>query len=674
MHGRDAWVKPMASDPRSVRRRTSLIGTVLLACAAGLAYRGYAVAIENHEHYAELGNRQQLRNFVLGASRGEIVDRGYVALAVNDRVFKVVLNPRLIQAQGSAEDVVRAILAIAPEADEKDIRAELAYDKAYRRLRFHLDDAQAKELESKQLAGIRLEPVPHRVYPRRVLASHVLGRVNAQGKGNLGIEYRLNDYLSGRETMSPAYVAGQRKLLVDGYPDPGISSGHTVVLTVDSAIQAMAEDEINTLVKRWKPVGVSVLVLQPQTGEVLAIANRPTFDPNHPVAKMEQTVNLALQAAYEPGSTMKAITVAAALETGAIRQEQTFFCEGGRWQATSEYTIKDTKPAEWLSVTEVLALSSNICTAKIAQQLGSRALYDWVKKFHFGERPPIQLPGATTGLLAHHDKWSEIQAYNISFGQGMSASPLQVASAFATLANQGVYNPPNIVRQVVAADGEVVWQHAPAPERIVRPTTAQTVMSMLESVVHSDKGTGKNARIDGYRVAGKTSTAQIAARQGGYDEQLHYASFVGAVPAREPRVIILVSVDRPEGGQYGNEVAAPTFARLGTRIMTHLGVAREDGSRPVPESIAIESTDDRLLQGFTPDRDVEPELPGQRDSPFTTGLPDFTGMTIAEALRVATLAHVHLRVTGTGIAVMQDTPPGPVERDAEVRVLFEAPG
>lgn len=667
-------MKPMASDLRAVQRRGWLVGGVLLLALAGLGLRSWNVAVAQHEQYAEQGNRQQLRSYKVKASRGDIVDRGYISLAVTDRVHKIVLNPRLITAQGQTEAVIAAVIELFPAEDPEYLREELAQDKAYRRLRMVLDDPQADALRDKKLPGVSLEPVPHRVYPRKLLASHVLGRVNAQGKGNLGIEYGLDEQLRGRDAMSPAYFARGKKLLTEGFPDAGVSRGNTVVLTIDSALQAMAEEEINTLVENWMPVSASVVVMDPSTGEVLAMTSRPTFDPNHPIEKLPQTVNQAVQADFEPGSTMKAITVAAALEQGVIRKDESFFCENGRWQYTDEHAIKDTKRSEWLSVTEILAVSSNICTTKIYERLRKESLYKWARRFHFGERPSIELPGATRGVLHNWDTWSDIQGANVSFGQGMTASPLQVAAAFSVLANDGVYNPPTIVRQVFDADGNTVPLDRPEPERVVRIATAQTVMEMLESVVHSKHGTGRNALIEGYRVAGKTSTAQKANHvSGGYAEHDYFASFVGAVPARDPRVVILVSVDSPQGGHYGNEVAAPTFARLGARVMTHLGVEREDGTRPAPDPIRLMADSTVLVEGFTPVTDIEPHLPGQRSPSVSGGLPDFTGLTLVETLDVAERLGVRVRPQGTGIAVMQSLPPGPVEPGAVVDVLFEAP-
>lgn len=668
--------RPMASDLRAVHRRAGVVGLAIVAALAGVGFKAARVALDQHEAYAEQANRQQLRSYKLPASRGEIVDRDFMTLAINDRVHKVVLNPRFIRAQGRDEDVVAALLTLFPDEDPTYLRDELAKDKAYRQLRMTLSDAQAAELAKQGLPGLSLEPASERVYPRGLLAAHVLGRVSGNQGGTAGVELGMDEALRGRDALSPAYFAAGKKLLVDGVPDPGVARGDTVMLTIDSAIQAMVEDEINTLVQHWNPAGASIIVLDPSNGEVLALANRPTFDPNHPVAHADQTTNLAVQAAYEPGSTLKAITVAAALEQGVIREHETLYCEKGRWQYTPRNVIHDAHPAEWLTIAEILAASSNICTTKIADRLGKQTLNRFVEKFHFGERPAIELPGATAGLLADPDKWSDIQAANISFGQGMSASPLQVTSAFAAIANEGLYFPPTIVRAVVDASGEPVPRTKPAGERVVRASTARTVLRMLENVVHTKLGTGKNALIEGYRVAGKTSTAQKSGKKG-YDDSQWYSSFLGAVPARAPRVVIMVSVDSPEGAHYGNDVAAPTFARLAAPIMVHLGVPRDDGTAPPPpRPVTLAADDPRLEDGFIPELDVEPDLPGHRHRPavtVTTGLPDFTGLTLAQALDLAHEAKLELKATGTGIAVLQDRQPGPAESGSLVQVWFEPP-
>ncbi len=673
--GLSGGLPKMTSDLRSVRRRGKIVGAVLILGLLSMSYRAYGITVEGHSDLSQRGNQQQIRNFTLAASRGSIIDRNGAALAVNDRLERIVINPRQLRALELGEAFEDFLVGMFGADERAYIHKELGKDKYYRKLHFRLDGRQAREIRERNTKGVRLEQEPHRVYPRGGLAAHVLGRVNAQAQGNLGIELGMNDRLAGREASSPAYFASYRgrgkKLLIDGHPDKDVSRGHDIVLSIDSNLQTMAEEEIDTLVANWHPVGASIIIIDPKDGSILALTNRPTFDPNHRVGSTHQTSNLAVQNAYEPGSTMKAITVAAALEQGTVREHQTFDCMQGSWKY-GQHTIHDTKRSGWLNVTEILAVSSNICTTQIAETLGKESLYRWLTKFHFGERPKILLPGATHGLLAPWRKWSDIQAANISFGHGMSASPLQVAAAFSVLANDGLYNPPTVVRQVLDSDGEVLWEQENDPERIVRKATAKTLLTMLTAVVQTKKGTGKNARIEGYTVSGKTSTAQKA-KAGVYLDDQYYASFVGAVPAQDPRLVILVSVDNPEGGHYGNEVAAPTFARVGTRALSYLGVPRNDGTIPVPEAIDIAEDSPMLVQGFIPDLDREPRLPGERRVAFTTGLPDFTGLSLPQAHEAAERAEVDFLAVGSGIAVGQNHPPGELQSGTQVTVYFEAP-
>lgn len=672
--------QPMASDRRAVNRRIGVVMGALLLGLVGVGAKAHRVAVVEHEAHAERGNRQQLRSFRLSARRGDIRDRNGMPLATSDRVHQITLNPRQIRAQGQADELLGLLVQLLPDVDPGYLRGELDKDKAYRQLKMLLDDEQAAIVESWKIPGVGLEATTQRVYPRGLLGAHVVGRVNNQGEGTLGVELGLDERLRGRDAQSPAYFALGKKLLIDGGIDPGVARGDDVVLTLDSAIQAMVEDELNAIVDRWNPVGASVVVLDPKSGEVLALASRPTFDPNHPVDKVAQTTSLAVQAAYEPGSTMKAITVAAALEEGVIRPNESLYCEKGRWQYTPRHVIRDTHPAEWLDITGILAESSNICTTKIADRLGKADLYQWVRRFHFGERPRLELPGAAPGLLARYQKWSDIQMANIAFGQGMSASPLQVAAAFAALANGGEYIHPAIVQKIVDNRGEVVYEHAPERERVVRAATARTVLRMLEDVVHTRHGTGSNAAVPGYRVAGKTSTAQKATAGKGYTENQFFSSFVGALPAADPRIVILVSVDNPEGGHFGNEVAAPSFARLGEQIMLHLGVPRDDAAPPPRPMIVRAPAPAPAGVAAGPIEPVpeasEPALPGRRPRgappPVRGDLPDFTGLGIAEARDLAERARVDLEAIGSGLAVRQERT-GADDGRTIVRVFFEAP-
>ncbi len=326
-------------------------------------------------------------------------------------------------------------------------------------------------------------------------------------------------------------------------------------LTIDAAVQAIVDDELARLFTEWQPSAASVTVLDPSTGAIVAIAGRASGD--EPLR--------AVQHALIPASTIKAVTMAAALDEGTITPGQRFFCENGR-RAYGKRTCRDSASHAWLDATQILATSSNVGLTKIFDTLGSERLGRWLGRFHFGERPTVQVPDAAAGAFPNPIPADPFDAATVAMGEGLTASPLQVAAAYAALANDGVYNAPTLVRRILGEDGRTTWQHEPTRERIVKSSTARAVMTMLEQAVNDEHATGRGARIDGVRVAGKTGTGELPELRPG--EERTYATFVGAVPADRPRFVILIGVEAPKGGGYGGgKVAAPAFARIASRAI-----------------------------------------------------------------------------------------------------------
>jgi beta-lactamase regulating signal transducer with metallopeptidase domain len=327
-----------------------------------------------------------------------------------------------------------------------------------------------------------------------------------------------------------------------------------VDFTFDAALQTIAEDETDRAMRDAQPTAATVIVLDPKTGEVLALTSRsPRADGD-----------VALQKAYIPGSTVKPFTVAAALEEGTVKEDARFFCENGK-RAYGTQALLDAGSYGWLDIPQILAVSSNICSAKIYDTLGGARLGAWLRRLHFGAPSPVQAPDVSGGALPERIDDTSLQGAHVAMGEGLTATPIQIAAAFAALANEGVYNAPTLVRRVRAEDGRVTWEHTPERERVMGATTAEKVMTMLEGVVHGELGTGRAAQVEGYRVAGKTGTAML---EGSRDsDEAYYASFVGAVPARAPRFVILVGIEAAKGGGSGGKVAAPVFARVAARAM-----------------------------------------------------------------------------------------------------------
>lgn len=374
-----------------------------------------------------------------------------------------------------------------------------------------------------------------------------------QGRAEAALQGLVRSYLESAKVLSV----------------PPSGSAPTIELTIQPAVQAMVEGELDALLAdpKLRADGATALVLDPGSGEILALGSRGAGP-----AATEKEYNpgrLAVQTAYEPGSTMKIFTVAAALERRTIGVQDAFDCESGSWQ-TAQGVLHDAAPHGRLTVGEILAVSSNIGAQKIYRTLGKEQLEAALVRFHFGEAPAVQLPAASAGALPTAGRWSEAQAAAIASGQGLRTSPLQTAAAFAALANQGLYNAPTLVRRVTAPSGATVWQHQPSRERVISAATAETVLRLLEQVVQSERGTGQAAQVPGYRVTGKTGTAKLV--DGDARPARYYGSFVGALPARAPRLLILVGVTTAQSGYTGGTVAAPAFRRIAERAAAELTI------------------------------------------------------------------------------------------------------
>ena len=359
-----------------------------------------------------------------------------------------------------------------------------------------------------------------------------------------------------------------------------------VRLTLDVGLQYLAEQELGQAVKATGANGGVVVILDPQTFAVRAFAQVPTFNPNTPAeVRPDARRNRIISDPYEPGSTLKALLVAAALDTKRVRPEEKIFCEYGKYPV-GKFIIHDHHPYGTLSFTEVLQHSSNIGMAKVGERLGKETYSAYLRAFGLGRTTGIGLPGESAGLLPAPTSWSRLDFVTASFGQGFATTPLQLACAYAALANDGVLMRPYIVQEVLNADGKVVEAHG--PQRLwqaVRSDTAHQVLAMMEKVV-SKEGTGWRAQIDGFRVAGKTGTSQKPDPRGGYSSHARIASFVGIVPADRPRLVVLVAIDEPKTAVYGGEVAAPVFKAITQQALTYLGITgnRPEWKEPSPET------------------------------------------------------------------------------------------
>jgi cell division protein FtsI (penicillin-binding protein 3) len=436
-----------------------------------------------------------------------------------------------------------------------------------------LDPEQGRRLDRLSLDGIGVVMEGRRFYPKGPLLAHVLGFSGMDGEGLEGVEHRYEPYLHGEKRM----MVLQRDALghtvfPKGMTERSPTPGHSLRLTIDEVIQYIVERELEDAVGRARAKSGTMIVLDPKTGAVLAMAVSPRFDPNAVSAlSPDRWRNRALTDAYEPGSTMKAMMAAAAIEERVVRPNTMVFGEHGR-MTVANTVIHDHERLGWISFAQVIQKSSNIGAAKTGMALGEHRLYRYLQAFGFGQRTEIDLPGEGVGLVRDPKDWGRRSVASISIGQEIGVTPLQMVSAVAAIANDGVLMKPYVVSEIRDADNHILRQVPPQTRRrVISPETARSVTKILEGVVTD--GTGTNAAIPGFRVAGKTGTAQkIDPRTGTYSASRFVASFTGYAPADNPQLAMIVVIDEPQGDTRGGAVAAPVFSRVGEQVLSYLGV------------------------------------------------------------------------------------------------------
>src|SRR5262249_27788845 len=450
-----------------------------------------------------------------------------------------------------------------------------------------------------------------------------------------------------------------RRVLVQGVEGLQIPPGGDIHLTLDTSIQHLAEKELESTISRYRAKAGVAIVVDPLTGEELALATYPSFNPNNfSTQPLHQKRNRVAADSFEPGSTFKTILAAAALEEGVVGRDDLFYCEMGKYPYAGK-VIHDTHPYGWLPFSKILQVSSNIGFTKVAEKVKKDRYHRYIEKFGFGQLTGIDLPGEVPGLVRKPESWSAIDLATHAFGQGISTTPLQLIMAYAAIANGGVLIRPYVARRVLPPTGGGGLGKQPhVVRRVISEKTAKLLASMLQDVTN-EGGTGVMANVEGFEVAGKTGTAQKAdAVHGGYAAKKRVGSFVGFVPANNPRLVALVLIDEPEVNVYGGIVAAPVFRNIAQGALRRLAVAPDKAS-PLP----VAGSEAEKLN----------RRPVKRTNPSTAadsdGMPDFVGLSLREALEKAQTLKVKLRIQGTGYVVKQSRAPGNGSNDAEVVLL-----
>jgi cell division protein FtsI (penicillin-binding protein 3) len=685
------------------RRRWMTVRIVMLALslmvlAGFVTRRAYDLQVSRAPLLREMAEEQYLRDVRLSPKRGTIYDRHGAELAVSVDVGSAWANPRELARQGRDPVETARLLGTVLDIDEAQIATRLSSDRYFVWVKRRLTPQQATRVRALSIPGVHMEREARRYYPNRELASHVLGFANVDGEGIEGLELALDEELRGSVEAVPAIRDREgRVVFSEQLLDDRSAQGEDVYLTIDKTIQHIAERELALAVRTFEARAGSVVVLDPTSGEVLALANYPTFNPNEPARyDAAQRRNRAITDFFEPGSTMKPFTIAGALAAETIRTDQLIDCQNGVMELGDE-VIHDSHPYSELTPAQILAHSSNIGTAKIGSSMGRRGLFRTLRRFGFGERTALPMPGETEGILRHYRHWYEMDAATIAFGQGMSVTNIQLAAAMGAIANGGRLMEPILVRRVSSQE-ETIREAVPRVRRHVVPENVANLVGDMLTAVTGPDGTGAGAAIDGYLVAGKTGTAQKADYvHGGYAENKWLASFVGFVPAERPRLVISVIIDEPVIAYYGGEVAGPVFRRVGEAALRHLGVpasaggealvqhsrerrqreaelARAEQERARAERLAARERRRARLEGRpvpdAPEADAEPELEPIAEN--QARVPELDGRTVRVALVALREAGLEAEVHGTGLVRSLEPGAGSVvDRGSRVLVLLE---
>jgi cell division protein FtsI (penicillin-binding protein 3) len=561
----------VTGSPSRGRRYVLLL--VMLCGFAVVLFRLVSLQVLQAAELTAKADRQHQKTVSLEGARGTVMDRHGKVLAMNMEVPSVFGIPTALESPAKTARSLSPVLQVRTDELEKKLRQ----DRSFVWLARKLDPEQGHRLERMPMEGIGLVMEGRRFYPKGPLLAHVLGFAGMDGEGLEGLERRYESQLHGeKRVVILQRDAMGRTVFPKGQAEQVPAAGHSLVMTVDEVIQYIAEKELEEAVSKARAKSGTVIVLDPQTGAVLALAVSPRFDPNA-VASLtaDRWRNRALTDVYEPGSTMKALVAAAALEEKVMKPGTMVNGENGR-MTIANTVIHDHEKLGWMTFAQVIQKSSNIGAAKTGMALGDQRLYRYLQAFGFGQKTEIDLPGEVGGLVKHPKEWGRRSLASISMGQEIGVTPIQMVSAVAALANGGVLMKPYVVSEVRDAQGKMLRQILPqVKRRVVSPETARAVTSILESVVTD--GTGVKAAIPGFRVAGKTGTAQkIDSRTGTYSSTLFVGSFVGFVPADNPRLAMIVVIDEPQGESWGGTIAAPVFRRVGEQVLNYLGVSSNE--------------------------------------------------------------------------------------------------
>jgi cell division protein FtsI (penicillin-binding protein 3) len=668
-------------DLRSPRTRLLIVAALAaLWTGAAMGRLAYLQLFRYSEYYSRAQHQQRLIVDV-GASRAEIFDRNMNPLAMSVPVDSAFAVPSEIADQGMVARLIGKVLGVPSD----DIAARLASSHSFAWIARKLPPDKVERIAAMNLRGIYFQREGGRFYPKRELASHVLGYVDIDEKGLGGIEYALDDDIRTKPGKMLILADAHRRWYDSASKAP--DAGTSVVLTLDENIQYIAEKELKQAIHDTQSISGSVIVEDPNTGELLAVANWPTFNPNAARDSLpESRTDRAVSSLYEPGSVFKIVTLSAAIDQGVAKPDDIVDCQMGAIYIAG-HRIRDHKAYGRLSVSQILAYSSDVGAIKVGLRLGAPKFYNYIRAFGFGQSTGVDLPGESRGMLRRLGNWTPVSVGSISMGQEVGVTPLQMINAVSAIANGGLMVRPHVVR-ALRHGTRLEEPQEPQSRRVIQETTAATMRRMLEGVVLD--GTGKRARLDGYTAAGKTGTAQkFDVNTGHYFAHKLIASFVGFAPINSPAVTILVQLDSPAGAHEGGAVAAPVFQRIAQQVLPYLNVPRDV---PLSADTLRASRASGANQDLEEVSDFDPDLADSSSSPEdpippadqstaapTVELeegqgipaPQLRGKTVREVSELCIQLGLNPVLVGTGIASEQSPEPGVmIRRGSRITVQF----
>ncbi|MCS7215577.1 MAG: penicillin-binding protein 2 [Thermodesulfovibrio sp.] len=551
-------------------KRVLILKIFFLVCFGAIIFRLGLIMFVEHEVYLTRAKTQQVKKEEIIPKRGNIYDRNGREMAISLEKESLFIDPSSFKS-----DEALKILKNHIKLNVEVIKSRMEKSTRFLWLERKVDHSVVEKVKALKIEGIGYIPEGTRFYPNGFLASHVIGFVNIDEQGMEGLERQYDRYLRAEKSMKVVSVDARGKKLSDGNLKD--IKGNDIFITIDEGLQYIVEKYLDEAVRKWQASSGIAIMMDPFTGEILALANRPTYDPNNLkyIKNIAIIRNRALTDLYEPGSTFKIVTATAALEEGILNPRTKFDCSQGYIEIWGK-KIKDAHRNGVLTFEEVIQKSSNVGTIKIAMMLGKEKLYQYIKKFGFGEKTGIDLPGEVAGYIRPTNKWSGTSIGAIPIGQEVAVTPIQILRAYATIANGGYLVKPFVVSEIRSPEGNILYKSVIQREKIVSERTAKIMRDILKKVTE-EGGTATQAKIDGNNVAGKTGTAQkYDPKTGKYSKDKFISSFVGFIPAENPRIAMIVVIHDPKGAHYGGVVAAPVFRAISNEALAYLNVPRDD--------------------------------------------------------------------------------------------------